>query len=139
MRTFIIFLLIAAPCAAQSVDISASYEPNQNVYRTSTIVGFPIGYKHFSVMPYGAWETWADWNGVVKGRPFRDTYSLGVRIELYSVYADIMHYCKHNVSSYQVDGKDVQDRRSIDYRAWDSTMTLITVGFKKSVTWRPFE
>ncbi len=127
-------LLISFPAVAQEVDFSIGKDLGSNAYVTSIKIGLPIEYKRFSLIPYGGWETWAEYQGnVLTGKPFREIYSMGIKMnfqfnERTSFYVDGYRFCTHNVESYDNQNKLMNSRFIEDTRKWGYNMTIIKFG-----------
>jgi hypothetical protein len=107
----------------------------RDIYRMKIQISEDITYKWITITPYGGWDTWGVRDGnAIKGYPFRDVYTFGIKTTVFhNWYIDINHYCSHDVitSRSPIANEPVQNYRWKG-NIWDSQLTLITVGYKKS-------
>lgn len=142
----IIFFVISIPVFAIEIDTAFSqdvYSHYSDVYGTSIKIGMPIAYKQVSLIPWGKWQTWAQWsNNFLSADPFQDTYSLGIRIEAYNFYAEYSHSCDHEVvsrSNYHSSTTFIDSKNSEKKYSWNQAETMISFGYHVRTDWRPFE
>ena len=148
-KILVLFIFLSAlPVMAQEVDFSYGQnttKPYNWVYKAYGRIGLPVSYKSLSVIPWGSWETWAEWrkmNGRMGGAPFRETYGFGVKVEFKAVFVEYAHYCRHNVTNYYDEDNEryiVDQKYGQKKMEWDDMLDLVTVGVHFRTDWRPFE
>jgi hypothetical protein len=131
MKKILVALAIslgASTAYAQVVDVSYGRAMDSNTFFTQTTIGLPIVIaKTVTVTPFFGWKTWSEYDSGLSGKPFRDTYTVGGKMEWNNFYVDVYHFCTHDVVSNNV---------SYEYRyqrdTWMQAQTIVSIGYKKT-------
>ncbi len=122
MKWFFLFLLLSMPLGA--LETHGEFRVGSDVSSANSFTYVLLEFVQGPVTLYGSWRTWFEFDlDYASGYPFRDIYTVGVRLDWRNLFLDVNHFCNHPVYS-----PALEDRWQSN--VWGETMTTISVGVR---------
>ncbi len=121
MKWFWMLFLVVAPLGA--LETHGEFRAGHDVEKTS--VAFTLIRLEVTQAPvtlYGSVRTWF-WFDFPGGRPFRNIYDVGARVDWKNLFLDVNHFCNHPVYS---EMKRYEWLNNI----WGETITTVSIGVR---------
>lgn len=121
----IIVLLFLSSCLYADIAGDISIGKAQDSYRADVKIGYDFAISQLAVIPYFEYINYFENEGIAN-HPYRDIFASGLRLNYKSVYLDVRHECRHEVSSFNSRETPYLYSEALP----NASSTFITVGYK---------
>lgn len=121
----IIVLLFLSSCLYADITGDISIGKARDSYRADVKIGYDFTISQLAVIPYFEYINYFKNEGIAN-HPYRDIFASGLRLNYKSVYLDVRHECRHEVSSINSRETPYLYSEALP----NASSTFITVGYK---------
>ncbi len=120
MKWIWILLLLTSPLGA--LETHGEFRVGHDVDSLNAFTYVRIELVQAPMTLYGSWRTWFEFD-FPTGHPFRDIYTVGLRLDWRNLFLDVNHFCNHPVYSVAL-----ADRWQSN--VWSEAITTVSIGVR---------
>ena len=121
----ILALLFLASCLYADITGDISIGKSEDSYRADVKIGYDFTISQLSVIPYFEYINYFQNNGI-DNYPYRDIFATGLHLNFDSIYLDVRHECRHEVSSLNSRDRPLLYSDALP----NASSTFISVGYR---------